>query len=455
MLCIVAAAVPATADGSIFACNSTGFVTQSFYDNESVYVTGNVTGADQNVFIYIVNYRTSWPNGTLLTNISLSYTIIQANSTGGIEPTLLWPTPNIGSYDIVADVDRNGVYNSTLDFVDNVSVAGFTVLEAPKPTLTVVLGKHHPGSHDCDLETEWEHNTMMQINMTANDVEDINIDSMAITAFGSGDDKEDIHVAYLIYDINGDAVYDSGDALLSYGNYMRDDGAIFFDLEDGFVISRDQIKAFIIVYTMTDGGSLDDTYRFDLISISASGRSTGRSVEIDGLPLGSAIKTISNEAPTTTTTSPGETTTTILGNQCQTDADCGGTSCLAKTRVTNRCTYDSSSGFNKCVESAVDVVCCYDGDCVEGYYCINYDCVKESGGGFFDWFGSGGGSEDGEGGGGGSKLTWTLIYIVIVVVIVLGVFLFVKNRKGRRAAPKGKEKEEEWTVLKKKWRENK
>jgi hypothetical protein len=438
LLFSVAASVPASAEAILYASNSTGDIIQSFLNNETVYFTGNVTGPDQNVDVYIVAHQTNWANGTILFNLSLGYSVIQANSTGGIDPTLLWETPDVGSYDIIADVNRDAVYNSSIDLVDNVTVAGFTVLEAPKPTLTIVLGDHNPGSHDFDLNEDREHNVMMQVNISASEDYHITIESMAITAFGTGDEKEGVLVVYLVYDVNDDGIYDSGDALLSYSSYLRDDGAIFFDMGEGFVINADQTKAFIITYTMDTAGSLDDTFRFDLITVTGHGGPTNEPVVVNGLPLGSAVKTISNEVLGTTTTVPTTTTTTI-GHECQTDAECGGTSCVDKVRTTDRCIFNSGSGLNECVETTVDVGCCYDEDCESDYYCINYECAKEQAGKFL----------------GLDNLTWTAISIVVIVVAAVAIFLVIKNRKEGRPPKRTSGEEQDWDVLKKKWEENK
>lgn len=424
----------------ITACNSTGHNKQSFFENETVYVCGNFTAPNDTAEVYIMAHQVIWANNTVLANVSLGYRVIQGNSSGGIPTTLLWETPNIGSYDILADADKNGVYNSTADSVDNFTVPGFTVLESAKPALTFALGRNHPENHDCDLNTEWEQTPMMQMNISNNEHEDVRINSIAITAFGSGDDEDDITVVYLIDDIDGSGIYDSGDALISYSNYMRDDGAVFFDMSDGYIISAGRSTALLITYSMSTGGSVDDTYRFDLITVAAHGRNTGKDADINGLPLGSAIKTISEEhVDATTTTVPGPTTTILTSDECETDEDCGGTICTNKRRTGNRCVIGEAS-YNYCIDTTVDVECCNDNDCVEGYYCLNYECVEEVSSG-------------------GNTMMWTIIIIVIVVAVVVAIFLFIRNKKrppvgGGGGGGQGSSEEEEWSVLKKKWKEN-
>jgi hypothetical protein len=120
MLAMSALSVPANAETLLTAANASGTPIQSFYTNDTVYVTGNVTGPAQTLDIYIVYHKTTWTNGTNLRELSLGYTIVQANNSGGFPATLLWDNPDMGSYDIVADVNRDEIYNSSIDFVENV-----------------------------------------------------------------------------------------------------------------------------------------------------------------------------------------------------------------------------------------------------------------------------------------------------------------------------------------------
>lgn len=437
----------------IFACNSTGDVKNTFYTNESVYVTGNVTEPDQDVDIYIVRHRTSWPNGTAI--VPLGYKMVKTNSSGGIPVTTLWDTPDVGNYDVVADVNSDEIFNNSIDAVDNTTTAGFTVLQAPIPTLTVELGDYHPSSHDCDLEVDIGHNVMMQVNITASTKEDVRIESAAITSFGSGDDKDDIKVVYFVYDINDDGKYNSTkDVLLGYGSYTRDEGVVFFDIQDGFIIPAGGARTFVVTYMMDTSGSVDDTYRFDLITMTAYGASSDDTAVINGLPLGSAVKTISHAAPTTTTTTTTvpfdnvtnetTTTTTIPADECQTDADCPGISCSEKKKTNYRCTYDTAKDANVCAAIIVSVQCCGDADCVEKYYCLNYECVKERAGGLFGWLGSLWGR------GKGKVNIWTIVSIVVVAIGVIVVFFLIKNRRRRTWRTK-KEYEERWESLREKW----
>ena len=59
----------------------------------------------------------------------------------GTQTVQVWAPPTvIGDYDIVMDVDRDGVYDAELDCVDSLEVVGFSVIpEVPFGTVMVSL----------------------------------------------------------------------------------------------------------------------------------------------------------------------------------------------------------------------------------------------------------------------------------------------------------------------------
>ena len=433
----VFSAIPVNAYG-IWTCDQIGALKISFYDNETVYVTsGNITSTSQTVRVYIVTNNNSWVDGKALNDITeTGYLTTTTNSSGHIPVTSVWTNPEVGTYDIVADVNRDGEYNSTYDFINSSSTTGLTILEAPIPTLHVETGSNSPASHDWDIGSDTGHNSMIQLKLSAT-IEDVRINSIAMTASGSGNDENDITVAYLILDGDGDGEYDQGEVLLSYSNYLFDNGVITFEIEDGYVVSTTDNINMAITYSMSSSGQAGNTYKFDVVSISAIGTGTSDTARVIGLPIGSAIKTISGTATTTTTTTvPGTTTTTIPTDECETDSDCGGITCTNKQKTAYSCEYDETRGINVCSSTIVTVSCCGDGDCVEGYYCLNYECVKETGG-IGGWLGDG-------------NYILTIVSIVFVIALVLIVFFIIKNRNKKPWKSK-KEYEGEWESLRKKW----
>lgn len=432
---------PVNADW-ISTCDQNGNLKTSFYSNETVYVTsGNITSTgDQSVRVYIVENNNSWVEGKALVDATgTSYKLLTTNSSGHLAVASMWVTPKVGVYDIVADVNKDGVYNSSYDYINSSTTTGFTVLQAPIPTLHVAAGTKNPASHDWNLTNDTGHNPMLQLNFTAT-IEPVKINSIAITASGTGDDKKDIAVAYLILEADGDGQYDQGELLLSYSNYPFDDGVITFEIGGGQVVDITGSVTMLITYYMSSAGEVGSTYKFDVLLISAVGANTGETASVTGLPIGSAIKTISGSTAATTTTT---TTTTIPTDECQADADCGGVTCKDKQKTTYKCEYNSNKGVNICASKILDVGCCGDADCVEDYYCLNYKCVEE--GGLVSWL---------SGGLGERNYTWTIVSIIVVIGLALVAFYIIKNRQKKQWKSR-KEYERDWEGLRGRWGEKK
>lgn len=434
---------PASAEW-VGTSDQAGVLKNVFYDNETVYVASdNITSAAQDVRVYIVQNNDSWVDGKALSDITgTGYRTLTTNSSGHIVVTSVWSSPAIGTYDIVADVDRNAEYNSSHDFLNSSSTVGFTVLEAPTPALHVEEGRNNPSSHDWDLENDIGHNSMLQLNFTAT-IQAVRINSIALTASGTGDDKEDITVVYLILDSDGDGEWVQGERFLGYSDYFFDDGVITFVIDGGQIVPTTGSVDMLITYVMSSSGQAGSTYKFEVISITAVGEISGETADMTGFPIGSAIKTISGAVATTTTST--STITTIPTDECQTDEDCGGTRCVDKQKTTYNCRYDSNKGVNVCAGTIVSVICCGDADCIEGYYCLSNRCEKEAGSGVGGWLG---------GGLSGRNFLWTLGSIVVVIAVAAAVFFVIKNRKGRQWKSR-REYEREWETLRGKWGEKK
>lgn len=107
----------------------------SYSPSETVYVTGSGFAANSTVHVYIVE-DFAWSDGDTipadLTGDGMD--IVPTDAAGNIVPTAVWLSPlTVGEYDMVFDADRNGVYNSATDFVDNPNHPGFEVIESVRP----------------------------------------------------------------------------------------------------------------------------------------------------------------------------------------------------------------------------------------------------------------------------------------------------------------------------------
>jgi hypothetical protein len=310
---LVLAFIPHTvlATSSVWACNANGAVINSFYTNDTVYACGQNLTADASgyVDIYIVTDTSSWPANATLNDASIGYQTFTTNSTGDLPPTSRWPSPTIGYYDMVADVDRNGIYNST-DYVDSTSNVGFTIEQQPIPTLTFAIGPDSPSAHNWDLATNLTENIMMQLKVTAYENENIMFNGITLTASGTGDDKTGVKYIKLVKDIEGDGTLNSTDSLLAFGYYLKDNGIAVLTLDESERIILGNSTYFFITYMMDESAQVGNTFSFQVTDADATGAGSGVDARISGLPFDSYVTTIVGTTTTTTTLPEGNATTT-------------------------------------------------------------------------------------------------------------------------------------------------
>jgi hypothetical protein len=108
--------IPVTAN--IVSCTSSGTEKNEFTTEETIYVKGINFPANTTMDIYIVN-NTEWLDGMPIGSYRNHTTAITDEN--GEFFALVWSNPIEGGYDIVADANRDGYYNASLDAVDDVS----------------------------------------------------------------------------------------------------------------------------------------------------------------------------------------------------------------------------------------------------------------------------------------------------------------------------------------------
>jgi hypothetical protein len=105
-----------------------------FPEHDPVYVTGDWYPANTTLPIYIVNNIT-WTDCTSIPHrVPETVTTVTTNGTGQIPPTKIWTCAFRGAYDIIVDVDNDGLYNATTDALvdNNIDGAGFVVVLPPR-----------------------------------------------------------------------------------------------------------------------------------------------------------------------------------------------------------------------------------------------------------------------------------------------------------------------------------
>lgn len=302
-----------TALASIYTCDRNGTEKTSFYLNESVYVASdvNITNESKTIKFYVASHRT-WSFGTNLTQASNFSKNINTNSSGYVPVSLLWSSPLIlGNYDLIADVNENGTYDSG-DLLYNASGDGFSVLEEPVPSLTVLKGENSPSDHNWYEENQSLQNSMLQVVLKAGSYEGVNVNNFVITALGTGDDRTGVYYVGVCLDSNKDGECGWGEEIVGTGQYNRDDGILSIDTKNKLSIALNSSITLVFFYMMrnSSGSSEGKTYSFQLVMIDAFGETSGNKAKVSGLPISSAVKTVYSQAAETTTTSTTSTSTT-------------------------------------------------------------------------------------------------------------------------------------------------
>jgi len=128
---------------SIESCNSIGDIKDSFNLYEDVYVNGSDFSPLTTYDFYIVNDTDTWIDGALIpARIAGTATSIASDAYGKIAPAAVWSDPStIGGYDMIVDVNGNGLYDEGIDALDNndVVTAGFMIPEFTSATLLTIL----------------------------------------------------------------------------------------------------------------------------------------------------------------------------------------------------------------------------------------------------------------------------------------------------------------------------
>jgi hypothetical protein len=110
-----------------------GSVKRTFFRRDSIYCSGSFFLPRSNVDIYIVvddSWSNNMPIPTDLSSDGLN--TVPIDSVGNLAVTMIWPGRlTIGQYDIVFDTNRDGIYQSGVDVVDDPGDPGFEVLDDP------------------------------------------------------------------------------------------------------------------------------------------------------------------------------------------------------------------------------------------------------------------------------------------------------------------------------------
>lgn len=113
----------------ICATDVNGQMDCGFFCGEPVYAQGQGFPDNTQVAIYVVEDQWEWEFCEPLFDVSGGAEMVGTTQFGGITNTCIWTSPTtteIGTYDIVVDVDLNGIY-SVADALFSERIVGFTV----------------------------------------------------------------------------------------------------------------------------------------------------------------------------------------------------------------------------------------------------------------------------------------------------------------------------------------
>ena len=136
--------VETTQTPNLESSNPDGHRKDAFEIGETIFAYGSNYSPSTTYNIYILEDIASWNNGTTIpTRIPGTATTITSNTEGAIPPTPIWTNPQTtGKYDIIIDVNGNGIYDAGTDAIDNDDIevtAGLTIPEISPQFMMAIL----------------------------------------------------------------------------------------------------------------------------------------------------------------------------------------------------------------------------------------------------------------------------------------------------------------------------
>ncbi len=158
-------------------------------------------------------------------------------------------------------------------------------------TLTVTAGGAFPTAQTL---TPIATAAVSQINLAANAVEDIQVNSVSFTASGSGNDSNDLSNVDLWADVGATpGALDGGDAYISNAAYGQDNGTVTFAALSRTILAGTS-ENWILVYTFA-GGNNNDTYSASIAptsQVTGTGALSAKSATIAGTAINGNLFTV-------------------------------------------------------------------------------------------------------------------------------------------------------------------
>ncbi len=125
----------------IESCDSSGTTKDTFDLTDDIYVTGTGYSPSATYDLYVVEDESVWIDGMAIpVRVSGTVSTVSSDAGGNVPATLAWAGPLVpGKYDIVVDVNGDGIYDAEVDALDDSDIkvtAGFFVVpEVPLGTI--------------------------------------------------------------------------------------------------------------------------------------------------------------------------------------------------------------------------------------------------------------------------------------------------------------------------------
>ncbi len=271
-----------------WVADSTGAERNSFKTSETIYLRSYTVcfppaGAEVDVYIIDDGNLTA---GDQLFDIRGDLQQVTTDSQGHIELTELWENPIQGEYDVVLDCNGNGVYDD--EPIDSGVGIGFSVLAIG--TVNASIGANSPDSHTSffDPEDPNKENVLLQLELTTDNTENIDLGELVLKANGTGNDL-DIRRIIIYSDINNNGRIDVGENEVGRGKYNRDNGEAEISID--YTLPVGESRNFLIAYVLReyeDGSN----FSFSVVEITGKGTASEEIIDVSGLPIQSAMKTI-------------------------------------------------------------------------------------------------------------------------------------------------------------------
>jgi len=247
-----------------------------------------------------VTFALSTPE-TLLAGQTKLYLIVYNYTGSGITGRTFQTTVNLTS-DITVTGKTSG---QSITPTGSLPITGGVKTISTIGTLTLTLGPANPSATN---EANTAQNVpMLQVNLAANSVENIGIDTLLVTAAGTGADQTYVTAVKLYKDANNNGIADAGETQLSTTKtYSADNGAITFNLAAAETINAGTSQNWLVVYSFGNSGPVGSTFRATISansSVKAKGGLSG-SAQVIGAPINGNLKTLSATGTLTITTGP-------------------------------------------------------------------------------------------------------------------------------------------------------